>query len=143
MTKARVRGRRRQEIVDRAGSCCEYCRIPQDYGTQSFSVEHILPEAQGGSSDEDNLALSCQGCNAHKYTFTVGYDPVTKENVSLFHPRQEVWADHFAWSEDYLEILGMTATGRATVEKLQLNRANVQRLRRLLLLAGDHPPAQE
>jgi hypothetical protein len=38
------------------------------------------------------------------------------------------------------QILGLTAIGRATVEALQLNRAALVNLRRVLVKAGEHPP---
>jgi hypothetical protein len=60
--------------------------------------------------------------------------------VSLYHPRQELWSEHFAWNDDFTVILGLTATGRATVETLQLNREGVVNLRRALYVMGEHPP---
>ena len=88
----------------------------------------------------DNLAFACQGCNNRKYTNTEAMDPVSQAIVSLYHPRQHYWNDHFAWSDDYALILGLTPIGRATVEKLQLNRAGLVNLRRILFEAGEHPP---
>jgi hypothetical protein len=38
-----------------------------------------------------------------------------------------------------LEIIGLTPTGRATVSALQLNRAEVINLRRILFAVGEHP----
>jgi hypothetical protein len=32
------------------------------------------------------------------------------------------WPDHFTWSENDTLIIGLTATGRATVDALRLNR---------------------
>jgi hypothetical protein len=37
-------------------------------------------------------------------------------------------------------IRGTTATGRATIDALQLNRERVVNLRGVLLVTGDHPP---
>ena len=65
---------------------------------------------------------------------------MTQEMTPLYHPRQHQWAEHFQWSEDLLTLVGKTLTGRATIEHLQLNRAGVVNLRRVLLLAGEHPP---
>jgi hypothetical protein len=48
-----------------------------------------------------------------------GIDPATGALVSLFHPRRDVWADHFEFHG--LRILGLTATGRATVHVLAMN----------------------
>jgi hypothetical protein len=36
--------------------------------------------------------------------------------------------------------IGLTPTGRATVERLQLNREGVVNLRRVLRTIGQHPP---
>lgn len=110
------------------------------FATQSFSVEHILPRARGGSSELENLALSCQGCNSHKFTKTEGFDPLTKQTAPLFHPREQRWRDHFTWNEDYTIVLGVTSTGRATVDELYLNRSGLLNLRRVLFASGEHPP---
>jgi hypothetical protein len=141
MPERRVRGGKRKTVAERAGGRCEYCRCPEYIGTQTFSVEHIVPVEQGGTSDPDNLALACQGCNNHKYTKREATDPLTGALVPLFHPRQQRWSDHFAWSADTSLILGLTPTGRATIAALKLNRDEVVRFRRVLYLAGEHPPA--
>src|SRR5262249_45320693 len=71
-----------------------------------------------------------------------GSDSVSGEQVPLFHPRKHRWRDHFAWSEDGTEVLGLTPTGRATVVALHLNREGLLNLRRLLFAAGEHPPPE-
>ena len=62
--------------------------------------------------------------------------------VPLFHPRQQRLDEHFAWSEDYLRITGLRTIGRATVEALQLNRAGLINMRRVLYAVGEHPPLE-
>jgi hypothetical protein len=109
---------------------------------QSFSVEHIEPRSRSGLTTSENLAYSCQGCNNHKYNKAKAPDPVSGEQVPLFHPRRHRWREHFAWSEDGTEVLGLTPTGRATVVALQLNREGLVNLRRLLFAAGEHPPPE-
>ena len=130
-------------VVERARGCCEYCRSQLRFATESFSMEHISPRSHEGSDDLDNLALSCLGCNSRKYTKTQGPDPICGEVVALFHPRQQRWGAHFAWSEDCTLIIGLTATGRATIETLQLNRESLVNLRRVLYAVGEHPPFDE
>jgi 5-methylcytosine-specific restriction endonuclease McrA len=105
-------------------------------------VEHITPRSKGGDSTLDNLALACQGCNNHKYNRTHVRDPLSEAMVPLYHPRRDAWDDHFAWSQDYSLIVGLTPIGRATVEVLQLNREGVVNLRRALFTSGHHPPPQ-
>ena len=86
-------------------------------------MEHIIPSSKGGTNALTNLAYSCQGCNGRKYISTESVDPGSGDSVPLYHPRQDHWADHFAWNEDCTLIIGLTPIGRATVEKLQLNRS--------------------
>ncbi|MDF5727650.1 MAG: hypothetical protein PUP92_06320 [Rhizonema sp. PD38] len=68
-----------------------------------------------------------------------GLDPTTKQVVSLFHPRQQSWQEHFAWNDDYTLIVGLTPTGRATVKELRLNRSGLVNLRRALFAQEEHP----
>ena len=140
MRKSRVTARQRRLVVERAQGCCEYCLSQVRFSTQSFSVEHIIPQDKEGKTEVENLALSCQGCNNHKYTKAEGYDLVSRQYVPLYHPRQQQWGDYFAWNDDCTLIIGVTATGRATVETLHLNREGVVNLRQLLYTAKKHPP---
>ena len=130
----------RQQVSLRAGGYCEYCRSQARYATQSFSVEHILPRAQGGATTMGNLALACQGCNNHKYDKVEVPDPASGEIVPLYHPRRDRWDTHFAWSDDFVLIVGLTPAGRATVVTRFLNRESVVNLRQLLCAIGAHPP---
>lgn len=129
---------RREEIARRAAGCCEYCLSQEKYSPTKFSVEHILTKKRGNAADD--LALSCQECNNHKYIKTSAPDPVSGETVPLFHPRKDNWSDHFAWSEDFEIIEGITPIGRATVALLRVNRDRVVNLRRILIKEGKHPP---
>src|SRR5438105_14589683 len=106
----------RDLVVRRAHARCEYCRSPATFAHQSFSIEHIRPRSQQGKDSPGNLALSCQGCNNHKYDRLRFRDPVSKKDVRLFNTRRDRWADHFAWTDDGTLILGLTAIGRTTVE---------------------------
>jgi hypothetical protein len=129
----------RRIVEQRAKGNCEYCRSQAKYSAQSFSIEHIIPRQAGGGTIESNLALSCQGCNNHKGIKTTALDPATGLNQGLFHPRKQLWKEHFVWSADYSMAIGITPTGRATVEALRLNRSGVVNLRRALYAMGEHP----
>ena len=69
-------------------------------------------------------------------------DPVSGELIPLFHPLKQKWRDHFMWSDGFTLIIGLTPTGRATVDALQLNREGLVNLRRILYSMGEHPPAE-
>ena len=132
----------RGQVLRRAGWTCEYCRAIERYSPDPFSVEHIVPRSKGGYSSSENLAASCQGCNNHKYRSTEAPDPQTGEMVSLFHPRRQRWRDHFGWSLDAARVVGITPTGRATIELLRLNREGLVNMRRVLRKEGIHPPPE-
>lgn len=129
-----------RSVTERAKGQCEYCRCLTSFHSDPFAVEHIVPEVRGGATETSNLALSCLGCNSFKGTFVMGNDPATERDVSLFHPRRHRWSDHFAWSPDTTYIIGLTATGRATVIRLRLNRPGLVNLRAALRHFGVHPP---
>jgi len=129
-------------VARRAGGRCEYCLSPDLFSPAPFAAEHVLPRAKGGRTSLDNLAYACQGCNNAKYVATHALDTDSGRVVPLYHPRRNSWDEHFAWSPDYSRIIGLTATGRATVRTLHLNRAEVVNLRRALVLFGEHPPRE-
>ncbi len=108
-------------VAERAAHHCEYCRAPEAVFNLPFEVEHIVPPLRGGVDDESNWALSCRSCNLHKSAHTEGIDPETHTTVRLFHPRQHRGADHFRVEPATGSIVGIPATGRATVARLQMN----------------------
>jgi hypothetical protein len=142
MTKKYIPADLRRLVIERARNYCEYCRYPGRYAPQTSPIDHIIPREAGGQTVAENLAQSCQGCNGHKAARTLATDPVTGLLVSLYNPREQRWNEHFSWSEDYLQITGLTPTGRATVEALQLNREGLVNMRRVLYAVGEHPPQE-
>jgi hypothetical protein len=136
-----IKYRLREEVFRRGKYRCEYCLSPARYSLQPFVVDHVIPITRGGNSDLDNLACSCGGCNGHKYNKTEAVDPVENCISRLFNPRSDAWDDHFIWSPDFSEIIGISAVGRESIAALQLNRPGLVNIRRLLLEAGEHPPA--
>ena len=112
---------RYDSVAARAGHRCEYCRAPELVFNFPFEVEHILPLAKGGTSQDDNLALSCRSCNLKKGTCVESIDPVTGATAAIFHPRQDTWSDHFQASEITGAITGLSPKGRITTARLNLN----------------------
>ena len=129
----------RELVTDRARGRCEYCQTAQAIVVE-MEVDHVVPESVGGLTIPDNLCLTCVGCNGFKLAFRSGADPETGEETPLFHPRFDRWDDHFRWSEGGTFIAGLTAVGRATVTRLQMNRPRLIEARRLWVQAGWHPP---
>lgn len=140
MSESRVTAQQKKAVAERANGCCEYCKSQARFSIQPFSIEHIIPKSQGGETTLYNLALACQGCNNHKYNKTGGRDLISGDIVPFYHPRQQRWSENFVWNEDFILIIGLTPTGRTTVDALRLNREGVVNLRRVLYAMGEHPP---
>jgi hypothetical protein len=133
-------GEIRKSVRSRANSRCEYCCSQEKLSLNSFELDYILPKNRGGTNTLDNLGWSCRGCNSYKGQKTIGRDPVTGNLVPLYNPRTQQWNEHFDWSDDQTQIIAKTATGRATVATLRLNRETVVNLRLVLIAYGEHPP---
>jgi hypothetical protein len=131
----------RRQLRTIFGDCCAYCRTLETLTVTTFEIEHIIPRSAGGETALSNLCLACPTCNRYKAHRQAVPDPVTHESVPLFHPHQQTWEDHFAWSEDAAEIIGLTPVGRATLAALKMNRPQLIRLRRMWVKMGEHPPA--
>jgi HNH endonuclease len=132
--------RLRQKVRQNAKNRCEYCLSHQDYVMGRLQIDHIEPIVLGGKDREENLCLACELCNQYKWTQTEAIDLQTGQTIALFHPRQQTWSEHFAWSSDKITILGRTECGRATIEALKLNNTLALTVRRNWVRAGWHPP---
>lgn len=130
----------RRLVSERARYCCEYCRAQAHYSADPFTIDHIQPYSLGGPTTAENLAFCCHGCNQCKATRVAAFDPVTGQTVSLFNPRTQRWEEHFEWNDDFSLLIGLTATGGATISALRLNRPSLVNLRRVLVLISLHPP---
>ena len=108
-------------VAERAGHRCEYCHAPEVVFNFAFEVEHIAPVSSGGSDDPTNLALACRSCNLHKAIRVKGIDPDSRQEVRLFHPREDRWEAHFQVDPESGEIEGHTPIGRATAVCLEMN----------------------
>jgi 5-methylcytosine-specific restriction endonuclease McrA len=118
----------RTRVRERAHNACEYCLLHQnDSPLAALHVEHIIPKTHGGSDDLDNLALACIDCNLHKGTNLTGIDPQTSKITELFHPRRQLWDEHFELQGVYLA--GKTAIGRTTIRVLNMNSEDQVALR--------------
>lgn len=129
-----------RRVIAAAQGRCGYCLTQEAITGTPLAFEHIIPQSRGGSTTEGNLWLSCAQCNMRKNDRLVAPDPVRGDHAPLFDPRRQVWAEHFAWIDGATVIVGLTATGRATVEALGLNRQLLVDARRMWVVAGRHPP---
>jgi hypothetical protein len=123
-----------RSVRERAVDRCEYCHLPERFSGLRFHVEHIVARQHHGTDDPTNLALACPECNLHKGTNLTGIDPASGQVTSLFHPRRDLWVEHF--SRVGANVVGETAVGRATVSLLGMNDSDRLRLRRHLMQLG-------
>lgn len=103
-------------------------------------IDHIIPEVAGGPTIWENLCVACHSCNEFKGAQVESKDPLTGRRVRLFHPRQQLWSEHFCWSEDSANVIGLTPVGRATVVALNLNHPIIVEARHRWARVGWHPP---
>jgi 5-methylcytosine-specific restriction endonuclease McrA len=129
----------RQRLLAADDHRCAYCQTAAANTGQPMTVDHIIPEAQEGTTEFDNLCFACRRCNEFKGANTSEVDPLTGENVSLFHPRQDIWAAHFAWDTSGTRLLGLSAIGRATIVALNMNNEVIVDVRRRWVSVGWHP----
>ena len=50
-----------EKVKLQTGQCCNYCGA-----TQHLSLDHIFPQARGGSDNPENLVYACRTCNSSK-----------------------------------------------------------------------------
>ncbi|WP_414530194.1 HNH endonuclease [Nodularia chucula] len=134
MSKTYIGAALRQQVYARAEGCCEYCLIPNIATFSVHEIDHIITEKHGGLTEAENLALACTLCNKHKGSDLASIDPETGDISTLYHPRQDLWHEHFQIKD--AEFIPLTAKGRVTIRLLQLNHRDRIEERQLLLQAG-------
>jgi hypothetical protein len=126
----------RKMVKQRAKSRCEYCLLRENNAYFAHEIDHIYAEKHGGDTVEDNLCLACADCNRHKGSDLCSLDPHTGNVVTLFHPRQHKWREHFSLTETGI-IEPLTDVGRVTGRILRFNRVDLVADRaRLITLGG-------
>ena len=131
----------RRQVARQGRYRCGYCLSSEKIVGMTMTIDHLIPEALGGPTEEENLWLACSACNGRKGDRISARDPLTGETAPLFNPRTQSWGEHFEWSDDGLQVLGKTPAGRATVIALELNRRVLVEGRRSWVKVGWHPPS--
>jgi len=127
----------RRLVIRRARGRCEYCRLSQAGQEATFHIDHIIPVAADGKTIAENLAFACVSCSLRKGARQTAIDPVTDAEASLFNPRLDDWTEHFRG--DDVHLVGLTATGRATINALDMNRPLIFAIRTEEAALGRHP----
>ena len=129
-----------EEVRQRAGGRCEYCQLAQIGQEAAFHIDHVVPRTVGGPTVSENLAIACVSCSLRKEPRRLAANPETGADEPLYHPRQQRWADHFRWDGEM--VVGLSATGRATLAALAMNRPLILAIRQEEAARGRHPPTE-
>ena len=127
MRRARISAALRREVRVRARERCEYCLLSESQVFGPHEPDHLIALQHGGETSSANLALACFDCNRLKGTNIASLDLLTGELVALFNPRTQKWTEHFQLNG--IQIVPLTATGRATERLLQMNLRRRLKLR--------------
>jgi len=127
----------RRLVIQRAAGRCEYCGLSQEGQEATFHIDHVIPVAVGGQTVAENLALACVSCSLRKAARQTAIDPQSGKEVALYNPRRDTWREHFRWED--VHLVGLTATGRATIEALDMNRVLILAIREEEAALGRHP----
>jgi hypothetical protein len=134
MSKSYIPAELRRSVAKRAKNCCEYCLQPEFFSLSSHAIDHIIAEKHNGQTIESNLALACKLCNTIKGSDIASIDPETQETTPLYHPRRDLWQEHFQLQD--AELIGLTAKARTTIWLLRLNQSDRMQERKLGLSEG-------
>ena len=140
MSKTRIPETLRRLIVEQFQSRCAYCQTQQQISGVRLTVDHIIPEALGGKTVENNLCLACWDCNLYKAARIAVFNDVSQKAVRFFHPQNQCWSEHFGWSSDGSLVIDKTTVGRVAIVALRMNRAELTLSRKLWTEVGWHPP---
>ena len=85
---------------------CQYCGKKLNRGR--FTLDHVIPKSKGGSTDWNNLVVSCERCNIKKgdkslkeVGFTLNPKPCQPKTSFLFTIIEEApadWLDFLAYT---------------------------------------------
>jgi hypothetical protein len=136
------------QVRERFANCCGYCQTAERLTAMRFELEHVFPLSLGGKTIFENLCLACWFCNQLKGDRIAFIDPKSGDGlrptlghrVAIFHLQQQVWSEHFGWTQDSSIVVGKTAIGRAAVATLQMNREVLVSMREMWVIFGKHPP---
>ncbi|MCU0497318.1 MAG: HNH endonuclease [Anaerolineae bacterium] len=127
----------RRQVIEKANQRCEYCLVHQQDTLFVHEIDHIIPEKHRGETVESNLCLACFDCNRFKGSDFASFDPLNKQVTLLYHPRKDVWKDHFELNGP--TIIPRTAVGRVTIFVLKLNLSHRLFERQALIEVGRYP----
>jgi len=95
--------RLRYEILRRDNHTCRYCGASAP--DAKLTVDHVVPDALGGSNEPSNLVAACADCNSGKSS--------TPPDATII---DDVAADAMRWAKALEQAADMHRNARATTE---------------------------
>lgn len=132
-----ISDRLRRLVAKRDRGRCEYCLLHEEDSYSPDQIDHIISRKHGGVFIADSLAYACLRCNAWKGSDIGSFDLELDRFVSLFHPRRQIWIQHFRLLGYVIEPL--TPEGRVTARLLKFNLDKRVAERRALMQIGRYP----
>lgn len=83
----------REQVRQRAGLCCEYCRMPQECIDAVHEVDHIIAEKHRGPSSLENLDRWQDHFEYHG-AMLIGLTPVAKATIAVLEINLRHRIDH-------------------------------------------------
>lgn len=139
MPTDRIGAALRREVVARAESICEYCLMADSDSIVGGAIDHIISRQHGGQTTTDDLAYACSTCNRSKGRNIASLLLPDGPVIRLYHPRRDVWSEHFEWRGTLL--LPISEVGTVTERLLGFNEASRIERRHILIRAGRFPSA--
>lgn len=110
-----------------SNKCC-YCKWELGFDIKQVDVEHVVPksEYEKFTFRNNNLALSCPGCNTNKSSQTVlkktitNY-PRTGVNITIVHPYFDNYSEHIEIHNGAI-YEGVSSKGCETIKLCKLYR---------------------
>lgn len=130
----------RRRVAERAYHVCEFCLIHEDDVFWGFETDHIISRKHDGPTTLENLAWTCVCCNRNTGTDIATMAGNPARMTRLFHPRQDVWADHFILQQVVIE--GVSDIGAGTSKLLKLNEDDRLKERQRLQQVGRYPTVE-
>lgn len=110
---------------------CAYCSMTEVEAMGiGFDIDHYLPKSTDPDlkNDYNNLMWACQKCNLYKGSYKPDNHDLKIGNYVL-RPDVHDPANHFEL--EGMNLFGKTKTGEFNIERLELNRLCLRRLRKI------------
>lgn len=110
---------------------CAYCSITElEASAIGFEIDHYYPQKNHPNfiHDYNNLMWACEKCNGYKSNFDPDKDDIEKGNIVL-RPDFDDPREHLKLEGYFLK--NITHTGEFNIERLDLNRLQLRRLREI------------